>query len=43
MRLALFTVVALGWWVVPDDTINLIVPVVGVLVRHRVVPLSKLR
>ncbi|MBN9739519.1 hypothetical protein DMP23_00305 [Amycolatopsis sp. A1MSW2902] len=50
VRLVLVAVVAIGWWVIPDQTINVIVSAVGailsvvssVLVRRRVVPVAKL-
>lgn len=50
VRLVFVAVVALGWWVIPDKTINIIVSAVAALVsvvgsvlaRRRVVPLAKL-
>ncbi|MCG3750492.1 MULTISPECIES: hypothetical protein [Amycolatopsis] len=50
VRLVLVAVVAIGWWVIPDQTINVIVSAVGtilsvvssVLVRRPVVPVAKL-
>lgn len=51
VRLVLVAVVAIGWWVIPDATVNIIVSAVcavasvvgSVLARRRVVPLAKLR